>query len=101
MAHLRAAAGSDLDDPRLTELVDELSFKSADFRRLGPATTYPARPARPSALHHRDVGDLTLSCEVFNVNSAPGQQLLIFQAEPGSPSEHALALLGSLSVMTA
>ena len=50
--------------------------------------------------HHREVGDLILNWELFNVNSAPGQQLLIFQAEQASPSEHALALLGSLAVMT-
>jgi transcriptional regulator with XRE-family HTH domain len=101
VAHLRAAAGSDLDDPRLTELVDELSFKSPDFCRLWARHDVIGKTREAKRLHHRDVGDLTLSCEVFNINSAPGQQLLIFQAEPGSPSERALALLGSLAVMMA
>ena len=59
------------------------------------------REPRGQRFHHREVGDLTLTYELFTVNSAPGQQLLIFQAEPGSPSAHALALLGSLAVMTA
>jgi hypothetical protein len=54
--------------------------------------------ARP--LHHREVGDLTLICEVFNLTSAPDQQLVIMQTEPASPSEHALALLGSIAAMT-
>ena len=34
VATLRAAAGADLDDPRLAELVGELSLKSDEFRRL-------------------------------------------------------------------
>jgi hypothetical protein len=41
------------------------------------------------------VGELTLHYESFTVNSAPGQQLVVYQADPGSPSEEALSLLGS------
>ncbi|MDH6492617.1 hypothetical protein M2157_008616 [Streptomyces sp. SAI-127] len=33
----------------------------------------------------------------LTVNSAPGQQLVVYQADPGSPSEQALSLLGSLA----
>ncbi len=33
----------------------------------------------------------------MTVNSAPGRQLVVYQAEPGSPSQQALALLGSLA----
>jgi hypothetical protein len=43
------------------------------------------------------VGELTLDYECLTLNSAPGQQLVVYQAEPGSPSEHALSLLGSLT----
>jgi len=43
------------------------------------------------------VGDLTLSYETFTVNGAAGQTLLVYHAEPGSPSEQALALLGSMT----
>jgi hypothetical protein len=42
-----------------------------------------------------------LSYEALTVNSAPGQQLIVYQAEPGSPSEAALSLLGSLTAGTA
>ncbi|GAA1265001.1 hypothetical protein Psi02_63480 [Planotetraspora silvatica] len=45
--------------------------------------------------HVRGIGDLRLNCETFAVNSAPGQQLIIFQAEPGSRSERALDLLNA------
>ena len=48
---------------------------------------------------HHEVGELKLVCELFDISSAPGQQLIIFHAEPASPSEQALALLGSLATM--
>jgi transcriptional regulator with XRE-family HTH domain len=101
VAHLRAAVGADLDDPYLAEMVDELSFKSADFRRLWSRHDISGitRQVKHFHLHHREVGDLTLTCEVFNVTSAPGQQLVTVYAEPGSPSEHALTRLGSLADM--
>ena len=94
-AHLRYTAGTDPDDPYLPELVEELSAHSEDFRRLW--ARYDVRPKgnESKRFHHRHVGDITLSYESFTVNAAPGQQLLVFQAEPGSPSERALRLLGA------
>ncbi|MDP9846936.1 helix-turn-helix transcriptional regulator [Streptosporangium lutulentum] len=100
VAHLRAATGADLDHPYLTELVDELSGESDDFRRMWARHDVVGKTHEAKRLHHHEVGDLTLTCELFNVGSAPGQQLHVFQAEPASPSEHALALLGSLAIMT-
>jgi transcriptional regulator with XRE-family HTH domain len=100
VAHLRAAAGADLEDPYLTELVDELSFESPDFRQMWARHDVSGRSRDSRRFHHREVGDLALVCEVFSINSAPGQQLIIYQAEPGSPSEQALTLLGSLATMT-
>ncbi len=45
VATLRRAAWIDPEDPRLRELVGELSMKSADFRVLWVATTDAASPA--------------------------------------------------------
>ncbi|MET8800433.1 hypothetical protein ABZV91_29070, partial [Nocardia sp. NPDC004568] len=47
--------------------------------------------------HHEMVGELALSYESFTVNGVPGQTLIVYQAEPGSPSDRALSLLGSLT----
>jgi transcriptional regulator with XRE-family HTH domain len=95
VANLRAAAGTDLDDPRLTELVGELSLKSAEFRRLWARHDVRTRTIGTNRFVHPLVGELTLDFETFTVNSAPGQALVVYHAEPGSPSAHALALLGS------
>ncbi|MEV6642640.1 helix-turn-helix transcriptional regulator [Amycolatopsis sp. NPDC051371] len=94
---LRAAAGIDPDDPRLIETVGELSAKSADFRRLWARHDIRQKTHEIKRFHHRLVGELVLSYEALTVNSAPGQQLVVYQAEPGSPSEAGLALLGSLA----
>ncbi|MEV6832382.1 helix-turn-helix transcriptional regulator [Amycolatopsis sp. NPDC051102] len=94
---LRAAAGIDPDDPRLIETVGELSVKSADFRRLWARHDIRQKTHETKRFRHRLVGELELSYEALTVNSAPGQQLIVYQAEPGSPSEAALALLGSLA----
>jgi transcriptional regulator with XRE-family HTH domain len=96
VAHLRAAAGADPDDPFLPELVEELS-QHDEFRRLWARHDINPQTVVQKRFRHREVGDLTLAYESFTINSAPGQQLIIFQAEPGSPSEQALALLGALA----
>ncbi|AWS43675.1 helix-turn-helix transcriptional regulator [Streptosporangium sp. 'caverna'] len=99
-AHLRAVVGADLGNPYLTELVDELSFKSVDFCRMWARHDVSGMTSETKHFYHREVGALTLTCELFNVNSTPGQQLITIQAKPASPSERALALLGNRVAMT-
>ncbi|WP_433556111.1 helix-turn-helix transcriptional regulator [Pseudonocardia xinjiangensis] len=94
---LRAAAGVDPNDPRLMTLVGELSAKSQDFRRLWARHDVHVKTGGAKRFRHPHVGPLTLTYETFTVNSAPGQQLLIYQAEPGTPAAQALSFLGSLS----
>ncbi|OZM80873.1 helix-turn-helix domain-containing protein [Pseudonocardia sp. MH-G8] len=97
VAGLRAAVGLDRDDPALIELVGELSVKSEPFRRLWARHDVRQKSHEVKRFHHPVVGELTLTYEALTVNSAPGQQLVVYHAEPGSPSEQALALLGSLA----
>ncbi|MEV0233075.1 helix-turn-helix transcriptional regulator [Nonomuraea sp. NPDC050786] len=97
VAHLRLVAGSQLDDPRLAELVGELSVKSPDFRRLWARHDVFPKVAEIKHMRHREVGELELTCEVFSVNGSDGLQLITLLAQPGSPSEEALRLLGSLA----
>ncbi|MGW5387033.1 helix-turn-helix transcriptional regulator [Nocardia sp. NPDC003963] len=98
VASLRAAAGTDLDDPRLTELVGELSLKSEEFRQLWARHDVRTKTSGVKRFHHEMVGELTLTYESFTVNGAHGQTLFVYHAEPGSPSERSLSLLGSLTV---
>jgi transcriptional regulator with XRE-family HTH domain len=97
VASLRATAGADLDDPRLTDLVGELSLKSEDFRRLWARHDVLVRTNGTKRFVHPMVGELTLGYETFAVNGAEGQLLVAYHAEPGSASERALQLLGSIA----
>jgi transcriptional regulator with XRE-family HTH domain len=96
VAGLRSAAGTDHDDPRLIAAVGELSLKSEEFRRLWARHDIRQKTRETKCFRHPLVGELTLDYESLTVNSAPGQQLVVYQAEAGSPSEQALSLLGSL-----
>ena len=97
VAGLRAAVGTDYDDPQLVEVVGELSLRSEEFRRLWARHDIRQKARESKRFRHPVVGELTLDYESLTVNGAPGQQLVVYQADPGSPSEHALSLLGSLT----
>ncbi|MEV6174015.1 helix-turn-helix transcriptional regulator [Streptomyces sp. NPDC051954] len=97
VADLQLTAASAPEDRRIRELVGELSVRSGEFRSLWAREYTRVPPYEVKQLHHSAVGDLELRHEALTIRSAPGQQLVILQAEPGSPSADGLALLGSLS----
>jgi transcriptional regulator with XRE-family HTH domain len=97
VAALRAGAGTDPDDPRLIAAVGELTLKSPEFGRLWARHDVRAKSHESKRLRHPLVGELTLDYETLTVHSAPGQQLVVYHAAPGSASEQALGLLGSLT----
>jgi hypothetical protein len=96
VANLRQAAGFDPDDPRLAELVRTLADQSADFARLWNAHTVRGKTQDAKHFLHPDVGPLTLTYQAFDVRDAPGQQLVIYHAEPGGADAQALDLLGTI-----
>ncbi|WP_203885525.1 helix-turn-helix transcriptional regulator [Planotetraspora kaengkrachanensis] len=93
VAHLRAAAGSDLQDPALVGLIEELSLASEEFRRMW--ARHDVRPVTSATIRfrHRVVGDLLLGYHIFTIASSPSQQILMFEAEPGTRYERALSEL--------
>jgi transcriptional regulator with XRE-family HTH domain len=97
VADLQQTAASTPEDPRILELVGELSVRSGEFRTLWARDLTRVPPFEVKQVYHSGVGDLELRHEALNIRSAPGQQLVILQAEPGSPSADGLALLGSIS----
>lgn len=100
VANLRVAAGFDPHDPALTSLLAELTERSEPFRVLWSTHQVRGKTREPKHLMHPDVGPLTLTYQAFDVRGAPGQQLIIYHAEPATPSAHALALLSSLHATT-
>jgi transcriptional regulator with XRE-family HTH domain len=95
VAGLRALVGPDVDDPRLTELVGELSVRSERFRQLW--ARHDVRPKRGgrTRFDHPQVGPLELGYEKLPIPNTDCQTLVAYHAEPGSPSAQGLALLAS------
>lgn len=95
VAIMRAEAGRDPHDKALQDLVGELSTRSDAFRRLWGAHDVRTHGAGTKRFHHPVVGELTLAYEELAITAEPGQVLLVYTAEPGSPSADRLRLLAS------
>lgn len=95
VAVIRAEAGRDPHDKGIQDLVGELSTRSDLFRTLWAAHNVRAHGSGKKRFHHPVVGDLTLVYEELAITAEPGQVLLIYSAEPGSPSAERLKLLAS------
>jgi transcriptional regulator with XRE-family HTH domain len=100
IAALRAT-NADPDDGRLAELVGELSLESRDFAGLWGRHEVRAKTATIKHFNHPIVGEMSLRFENMSIASAPGQHLVVYHAEPGSPDERSLALLGSYTAAPA
>ncbi|MFF3442375.1 hypothetical protein [Streptosporangium sp. NPDC002721] len=95
VANLRTAAGRDPHDRDLRDLVGELSTRSDDFRRRWGSHNVRTHAGGLKYFHHPVVGDLALAYESMDLRGDPGLTMTIFTAEPGSSTDHALALLAS------
>jgi transcriptional regulator with XRE-family HTH domain len=92
---LRGLAGRNPYDKSLTDLVGELSTRSEEFRVRWAAHDVRVHGTGRKVVHHRVVGRLELMYEVMNLPSDPELTVLVYTAEPGSPTADALTLLAS------
>jgi transcriptional regulator with XRE-family HTH domain len=95
VANLRTEAGRNPHDRGLQDLVGELSTRSQEFRSRWAAHNVRYHHTGRKRLRHPVVGDLELTYEVLALPADPGLSLVVYGAEPGSPSQDGLRLLAS------
>ena len=95
VALLRAEAGRDPYDRKLSDLVGELSTRSDDFRVRWAAHDVRIHSTGVKKLRHPIVGDLDLPFESLPLEAGATTSLVTYLTEPGTPSHDALAMLAS------
>ncbi|MCK6081319.1 helix-turn-helix transcriptional regulator [Microbacterium sp. EYE_5] len=98
---MRAEAGRDPHNREMQDLVGELSTRSDVFRQLWGAHDVRIHGAGTKRFRHPVVGELTLVYEELTLTAEPGLTMLIYTAEPGSPSAERLRLLASWAAQQA
>ncbi|WP_103886642.1 helix-turn-helix domain-containing protein [Actinacidiphila yanglinensis] len=96
VAYLRSVVAG-VDDPRLLELIGELSLHSERFRTLWARQDVRLKTSGVTLLRHPQVGDLDLSYEKLTLPGASGQVLITYHARPGTDSYERLQLLAHLA----
>jgi hypothetical protein len=91
----RAKVTPEQYDRGLTDLVGELSTRSAEFRTRWGAHNVRFHRTGTKRIHHPVVGTLELSYETLELAADTGLVINVYTAEPGSETEQALNLLGT------
>jgi transcriptional regulator with XRE-family HTH domain len=93
IASFRASIGPDPDDPRIAQLVGELSLASEPFRKLWARHDVRNLAGGAVTMNHPEAGPLELWREKLPIGDSGGQLLVMYHAEPGSESAGALERL--------
>jgi transcriptional regulator with XRE-family HTH domain len=95
VGYFRAAVAEGTDEPRLLELIGDLSLHDRDFRTWWAAQTVNYQDFGTKTLDDPVVGQYPLDWQVLRPAGDDRQILLIMTAPPGSHSREVLRLLAS------
>jgi transcriptional regulator with XRE-family HTH domain len=97
VAALRTEAGRNPYDRGLTDLVGELSTRSAQFRTWWAAHHVKFHTTAAKTVRHPAVGELELTGEALTLPGDHGLTIITYTVEPHSASQQALNFLASWS----
>jgi transcriptional regulator with XRE-family HTH domain len=92
---LRLNAARFAEDARLAALVRELLERSETFRARWELNEVREKTFGRKVLDHPDVGRLELDYEAFTLPDTTGQQLIVYTADPASPTAARLRRLAT------
>jgi transcriptional regulator with XRE-family HTH domain len=90
VSYIRMEAARKPDDPRLAELVGDLSIRDAQFGQWWAGTNVAVKRRGTRTYDHPVVGNIRLEWDALTSDAEPDQQFIVFTPEPGSRSEEAL-----------
>nr|WP_285628735.1 helix-turn-helix transcriptional regulator [Kineosporia sp. NBRC 101677] len=93
VALLRAMSASHIGSPRREKLIDELLSGSSVFRNLWADRDVRLDLDADEIVLHPAVGRIALHVDALEILSAPGHQLIVYRARPGSLDEQRLLSL--------
>ncbi|RKN39754.1 helix-turn-helix transcriptional regulator [Streptomyces hoynatensis] len=96
-AHLRLDAGRHPGDPRLRRLLDELTAGSPEFGPLWARQQVREKAHGRKRMRHPRAGELDVGYETLSLPGDRDQLLVLYTAEPGSPTAARLAALSAAS----
>lgn len=78
LAQLRVASGRYPDDPRLTELINDLMLRSPEFRAWWPDHEVVSVPEGHKTYHHPQLGNMMFEYITFQALDAPDLKVIVF-----------------------
>jgi transcriptional regulator with XRE-family HTH domain len=99
VAGIRPLVGDDLANPRLAEIIGELSVGSEQFRKLWARHDVRPKAGSIRRLNHPRLGRVDVRFEKLGIVGTVGQMLVIYHAEPDGPFGPTLARLGALEAV--
>jgi transcriptional regulator with XRE-family HTH domain len=95
VARLRMQVVDSPNDPRLTQLVGELSIAYPLFQQWWADRHVHKVDNGRKTIYHPDLGEFTFDWDSYYTAGIPDQHVTVWSPEPGSPSEEKLRVLSS------
>lgn len=100
VSSLRASSTFAVPEAVRTVFIARMEAASPAFRQLWERHDVVPKTQETKEFRHPAIGSFTIRSFIFGLPSAPGHLMVIWQAEPGSPDEHALKVLADQHLRT-